>query len=150
MAAGGSKTIGEGRRAWTRELQGGEPPLRVAISGHKMIPFDCPVSVEVDWACNGSEAVCSSGSTTRTNTAICDSSCQLHMEPYRPPRGPVPLVANHSWRPCDGCSRCGIPRLIRPHDARSVEPIRGCPILILHESSQENKWLDKKRPQCGL
>ena len=153
MAAGGSKTIGEGRRAWTRELQGGEPPPRVAIFGHKMIPFDCPASVQLDWACNGSEAMCSSGSTTRTSTApsarhsqaICDSSCQLHMEPCRPPRGPVPLVANHSWRPCDACSRCGIPRLISPHDARSVGPIRGCPILILHESSQVDKWLGKKR-----
>ena len=71
--------------------------------------------------------------------------CRCRQEPCRRPRGHVPLVANHSWRPCDACSRCGIPRMISPHDARSVGPIRGCPILIFHESSQVDKWLGKKR-----
>ena len=44
-------------------------------------------------------------------------------------------MANHSWPPCDACSRRGIPRLMSPLDARSPGPIRGCLILVSHEDA---------------
>ena len=50
----------------------GEPiaeGVEVAISGQKMNPWGCPASVHLVWAWNGSEAMCSSGTSARTSMA---------------------------------------------------------------------------------